>query len=143
MYIYERGLMGDINDIVDAAWDAGVGVQALIWFGFNGGNTWMKRRDDLFAILHSNPKAKFVTRVVQFGSEPLFDNVLAPSALIAQVNAAKQNLASLHIPVTMHGDQGSKVLKAVDSIDAHILPFFSSRAGKGERHLVDHSQSEP
>ncbi|KAG6877319.1 hypothetical protein C0993_008657 [Termitomyces sp. T159_Od127] len=62
---------------------------------------WMKRRDDLFSILHSNPKAKFITRVVQFGSEPLFDRALEPSALIAQVKSAKEKLASLRIPVTV------------------------------------------
>ncbi|KAG6889000.1 hypothetical protein C0995_004468 [Termitomyces sp. Mi166 len=148
---------GFYNDIVDAAWHAGVGVQALIWFGFNGDSKWMNRRDELFSILHSNPKAKFITRVVQFGSEPLFDHVLEPGALIAQVDLAKEKLASLRIPVTVSDlaysfrdvrsnnllqnhlpilsdsklDGGEKVLQAIDSINAHILPFFSSRASKG------------
>ncbi|KAG6886519.1 hypothetical protein C0992_003626, partial [Termitomyces sp. T32_za158] len=89
------------NDVVDAAWGAGIGVQALIWFGFDGGDEWKGRRDTLFATLHANPKAKFVTRVLQFGSEPLFDWVLSPNDLIAQVNGAKANLSSLHIPVTV------------------------------------------
>lgn len=61
----------------------------------------MKRRDELFSILHSNPKAKFVTRVVQLGSEPLFDHALDPDDLIAQVHLAKNKLASLHISVTV------------------------------------------
>jgi len=130
---------GFYNDIVDAAWRAGVGVQALIWFGFDGTNEWIGRRDTLFGILHSNPKAKFVTRAVQFGSEPLFDQVLSPPDLIAQVDAAKQNLSSLHIPVTVSDlaysfrdlhktDGGPEVLEAIDYIDAHILPFFSTKA---------------
>ncbi|KAG5724319.1 hypothetical protein E4T56_gene16071 [Termitomyces sp. T112] len=130
--------LGFYHDIVDAAWHAGIGVQALIWFGFNGDSKWMKRRDELFSILHSNPKAKFVTRVVQFGSEPLFDHVLEPAALLAQVKSAKEKLASLRIPVTVSdlaysfkdSDGGEKVLQAVDSIAAHILPFFSSKASK-------------
>ncbi|KAF5379761.1 hypothetical protein D9615_005744 [Tricholomella constricta] len=130
---------GFYNDIVDAAWRAGVGVQALIWFGFDGTDEWIGRRDTLFATLHSNPKAKFVTRAVQFGSEPLFDWVLNPRDLITQVNAAKKNLSSLQIPVTVSdlaysfkdlhaSDGGPDVLKAIDYIDAHILPFFSTKA---------------
>ncbi|KAJ7646423.1 hypothetical protein DFH06DRAFT_1332787 [Mycena polygramma] len=26
------------NDVVTAAWDAGIGIHALIWFGFDGGD---------------------------------------------------------------------------------------------------------
>jgi hypothetical protein len=40
-----------------------------------------------------------VTRLVQFGSEPLFDSVLAPPVLAAQVAAAMKNLSSLQIQV--------------------------------------------
>jgi hypothetical protein len=40
-----------------------------------------------------------VTRLVQFGSEPLFDDVLPSSALGAQVVAATKNLSSLKIQV--------------------------------------------
>jgi len=92
---------GFYNDVVEAAWSAGIGVHALIWFGFDGSGIWKTRRDALFAALHSNPKAKFVTRVVQFGSEPLYDHVLPPATLASQVNAAKAALADLHIPVTV------------------------------------------
>jgi hypothetical protein len=55
----------------------------------------------LFGVLHSNPRAKFVTRVVQFGSEPLYDNAIDAGALAEQVTAAKTNLSSLYIPVTI------------------------------------------
>ncbi|TFK33457.1 glycoside hydrolase superfamily [Crucibulum laeve] len=129
---------GFYNDVIDAAWRASVGVHALIWFGWDGDDLWIKRRDNLFGILHSNPKAKYVTRVVQFGSEPLFDWVLDPEDLAAQVRAAKTNLSSLHIPVTVsdmaysyqeHADDGGpSVLSAIDFIDAHMLPFFSTKA---------------
>ena len=40
-----------------------------------------------------------MTRLVQFGSEPLFDSVLDPPVLSAQVAAAMKNLSSLHIQV--------------------------------------------
>ncbi|KAJ7162901.1 glycoside hydrolase superfamily [Mycena filopes] len=131
---------GFYNDIVDAAWHAGVGVHALIWFGFDGTDEWMGRRDKLFGTLHSNPRAKFVTRVLQFGSEPLFDSVLKPSALAAQVTAAKASLSSLQIPVTVSDmtysfqkDGAQDVLDAMDVIDAHMLPFFSPKASTASK----------
>lgn len=71
----------------------------LMQFGFDNDDKWMTRRDTLLTTLHSNPKAQFVTRAVQFGSEPLFDNVLSPINLATQITAAKANLSSLSIPV--------------------------------------------
>lgn len=127
---------GFYDDIVDAAWNNNLGVHALVWFGFNGDDIWETRRDSLFASLHSNPLAKFVTRGVQFGSEPLFDNVLSPADLTTQVNLAKKNLTSLNIPVTVselaYGYQerggAQDVLDAIDFINIHMLPFFSQEA---------------
>ncbi|KAF5370758.1 hypothetical protein D9758_001969 [Tetrapyrgos nigripes] len=124
------------DDIVDAAWISGLGVHALIWFGFDGDDIWIGRRDTLLAALHANPRAKFITRVLQFGSEPLFDNVLPVNQLTAQVEMAKANLSSLGIPVTVSelafGYQeraGSQaLLDALDSINIHMLPFFSQQA---------------
>ncbi|KAG1752938.1 hypothetical protein EDB19DRAFT_1670675 [Suillus lakei] len=107
---------GFYDDIVNAAWDAGLGVHALIWFGFNGGDQWMARRDSLVSSLTSNPKAKFVTRGVQFGSEPLFDNVLPHSQLASQV--------------TERGG-AQDVLDAIDFINVHMLPFFTALATFG------------
>jgi exo-beta-1,3-glucanase (GH17 family) len=128
--------VGFYDDIVEAAWSSGLGVHALIWFGFDGGDAWINRRDVLFAALHANPKAKFVTRVVQFGSEPLFDNVLPHDQLAEQVISAKASLSSLGIPVTVselaYGYQerggAQDVLDAIDSINIHMLPFFSAQA---------------
>lgn len=126
---------GFYNDIVEAAWEAGVGVQALIWFGFDGGNAWVGRRDALFATLRSNPKARFVTRAVQFGSEPLYDSAIAAGALASEVRNAKGALADLRIPVTIsemrYGYQkldaptAGTVLDAIDLVDMHMQPFFS------------------
>ncbi|KAI0062920.1 hypothetical protein BV25DRAFT_1803220 [Artomyces pyxidatus] len=130
---------GFYDDVVTAAWDNTLGVHALVWFGFNGDDEWIGRRDTLFSSLHSNPKAKFVTRGVQFGSEPLYDNVLSPDDLTAQVIAAKANLSSLNIPVTVselaYGYQerggAQNVLDALDFINIHMLPFFAQTASTG------------
>ncbi|KAI0695960.1 hypothetical protein C8T65DRAFT_698546 [Cerioporus squamosus] len=141
------------DDVVDAAWDNGLGVHALIWsvsdrrlhsmeFGFEGDNKWMTRRDSLFKTLQSNPKAKFVTRVVQFGSEPLFDSAIEPGELAKQVTAAKKQLADVGIPVTVsemaygyqkNKDKAQAVLDAIDSINIHMLPFFSPDASTAQK----------
>nr|ADX07325.1 putative B-(1-6) glucan synthase [Flammulina velutipes] len=92
---------GFYDDVIDAAWEATVGVHALIWFGFDNSPIWQTRRNQLFLTLHTNPKAKFVTRLVQFGSEPLYDDVLDVGTLASQVWAAKANLQNLGIPVTI------------------------------------------
>ena len=70
-------------------------------FGFDGDSRWEGRRDALFRSLLSNPKAKFVTRAVQFGSEPLYDDVLTVDELAKQITAAKETLSNLEIPVTI------------------------------------------
>ncbi|KAL9712002.1 hypothetical protein Ac2012v2_005078 [Leucoagaricus gongylophorus] len=132
---------GFYEDIVDAAWEAGLGVHALVWFGFNGDDIWIGRRDTLLAALHSIPKAKWVTRVLQFGSEPLFDNVLPHDQLAQQVIQAKSNLSSLRIPVTVselaYGFQerggAQDVLDAIDSINIHMLPFFAQTASTAKK----------
>ena len=129
------------DDIVEAAWDNTLGVHALIWFGWDNPDIWRTRRDSLFSSLLSNPKAKFVTRVLQFGSEPLYDWALGPAQLAEQVNSAQAILADLKIPVTIsemaYGfqkhDGATDVLAAIDVVDAHILPFFASDASTGER----------
>jgi hypothetical protein len=74
---------------------------AILEFGWGNPDIWKTRRDTLLAALHENPKAAYVTRVVQFGSEPLFDYALDPKELAAQVEKAKADLSSLRIPVTI------------------------------------------
>ncbi|KAI0745414.1 glycoside hydrolase superfamily [Earliella scabrosa] len=125
---------GYYNDVIDAAWEAGLGVHALVWFGFDGDDRWIGRRDELRNILLSNPKAKFVTRAVQFGSEPLFDGVLPAKELAKQVAEMRESLKSVNVPVTIsemaYGfTKQSKndmkvIMDAIDPIDAHMLPFF-------------------
>ncbi|KAJ3841837.1 glycoside hydrolase superfamily [Lentinula raphanica] len=155
---------GFYDNIIEAAWTAGIGVHALIWFGFDGSDQWMTRRDNLFATLHSNPKAPFVTRAVQFGSEPLYDSVLSPQDLADQVWNARYQLSDLRIPVTVSdlaysyqvrrpsvSQKGTalkacsslkkyggapEVLEAINFVDAHMLPFFSQQASIG-KHCND------
>ncbi|KAF8900539.1 glycoside hydrolase superfamily [Mucidula mucida] len=137
---------GFYDDIVTAAWDARLGVHALIWFGFDGGNEWQTRKNHLVSSLYSNPRAKFITRVVQFGSEPLYDRVLTPQALAQEVVSLKRQLGSLGIPVTISDmaysyqeNGGAKVvLDAIDMIDGHMLPFFSYQASTASKswHIV-------
>jgi hypothetical protein len=113
-------------------------------FGFDGSNKWMGRRDSLFRTLRSNPKAKFVTRAVQFGSEPLFDAVLLPGELAEQVLGAKKSLSGLGIPITVselaYGYQerggAQDVLDAIDVINIHMLPFFAQTASTGKSFQV-------
>ncbi|VDC03344.1 unnamed protein product [Peniophora sp. CBMAI 1063] len=133
---------GFYDDVIDAAWQNTLGVHALVWFGFDGDDIWKTRRDSLFATLHSNPLAPFVTRVVQFGSEPLFDSVLSPQALATQVTNAKHNLSSLLINVTVsemaygyqkNTNNAQVVLDALDSINIHVLPFFDQDASTAKK----------
>lgn len=85
---------------------------------------------------------------MQFGSEPLFDDVLPHKQLAQQVLAAKKNLSDINIPVTVselaYGYQereGSQdVLDAIDSINVHMLPFFAQTATTGKTSVHSHTQ---
>ncbi|PWN37625.1 B-(1-6) glucan synthase [Meira miltonrushii] len=149
-YVRLYGACDDTNyygKVVEAAWQAGIGIHALIWFGFDGDNKWIGRRDSLFSQLHSNPKAKFVTRGVQFGSEPLYDWVMSGTDLAKQVKSAQANLKDLSINVTVSDmaygyqsqqDSGSQdVLDAIDFVDAHMLPYFAQDASTGDKAWHD------
>ncbi|KAF5342415.1 hypothetical protein D9611_001374 [Ephemerocybe angulata] len=134
----ELTLVSPSNNVIEAAWSAGIGVHALIWFGFDGSTIYKSRRDALFSVLKSNAKAKFVTRTVQFGSEPLYDWAIGAQDLANEVKSAKSSLSSLGIPITVsemaygyqvrQNDGSMDVLKAIDFVDAHMLPFFSQQA---------------
>lgn len=52
--------------------------------------------------LNTNPKAKFVTRAIQFGSEPLYDWAIDVDLLAQQVLSAKKNVSTFsEIQVTI------------------------------------------
>lgn len=102
-----------------------------------------------------------MVRVLQFGSEPLFDGVLGVDELAYQVHEARARLSSLHIPVTVsdlaysyqkvsdakevaslvfiliffffffQNGGAHSVISAVDMFDVHILPFFARDASTG------------
>jgi len=136
---------GFYNNIITAAWDNTLGVHALVWCGFSNCNALQSRFNALSSILHNNPKGKFVTRVVQIGTEPLFDDVITPQALTTQVINAKSNLSDIGIPVTVselaYGYQerggAQDVLDAIDSINIHMLPFFAKDATIGQNAWPD------
>ena len=99
-----------------------------------------------------------MVRVLQFGSEPLFDGVLGVDELAYQVREARARLSSLHILVTVsdlaysyqkvsdakevtplvsilvfffQNGGAHSVISAVDMFDVHILPFFARDASTG------------
>ncbi|KAF8824761.1 hypothetical protein HHX47_DHR7000347 [Lentinula edodes] len=86
----------------------------------------MTRRDALFATLHSNLKAPFVTRVVQFGSEPLYDGVLSPQDLADQVWDAKAQLDDLGIPIP----EQTSIATAIVTKYVLVLCFAEILTGK-------------
>ena len=62
-----------LNNLVTAAYSVGLGIHATIWFGFDGDDSWMGKRDQLVNVIRTNPLAKYVIRTVDVGSEPLYD----------------------------------------------------------------------
>ncbi|CAD6923808.1 unnamed protein product [Tilletia controversa] len=133
------------DDLITAAWEAGLGLHMLIWFGFEGGNLWKTRKRDLLQTIKGNEKAPFVVRAVVVGSEPLFDSVLEPEELAEQIVDIKDKLSEYTgkglggMQVTLsempYGFMSHKnapaVFKAMDIVEGNILPFFDQRATTG------------
>ncbi len=134
---------GFMDQVINTAWQAGLGVHALIWFGFDNDNAYIARRDSILATMWSNPLAPFVVRALLFGSEPLFDWVLPVPNFAAEVVRAQAVLAGTGIDVTFsemawgfmsREKEGTRDLfKMIDVVDAHILPFFSQQASTGDK----------
>lgn len=116
-------------------------MHSLEQCGFQNCNLLQSRFNAISSSLHNNPKGKFVTRLVQMGTEPLFDDVITPQALTTQVLNAKQNLSDIGVLVTVselaygyqerNASDSQAVLDAVDVINAHMLPFFAGDATRG------------
>jgi exo-beta-1,3-glucanase (GH17 family) len=87
--------------------------------------------------LKSNAKAKFVTRAVQFGSEPLYDWAIYAGDLATEVKNAKSSLSSLGIPVTVsemaYGYQVVSQSKPIPTVQKDVENPIS---GKGTAHLM-------
>lgn len=132
-----------LNNVINAAYSVGLGVYATIWFGFDGSDAWIGRRDLLVSIIQNNPLAPYVIRSVDVGSEPLFDQVLEPHALANQINYVKNLISSYGIKVSIsemeygYSVQGDSqmVLDAEDVVHAHELPFFDTDARSGSEAL--------
>ncbi|KAF8193391.1 hypothetical protein BJ912DRAFT_1031166 [Pholiota molesta] len=103
------------------------------YFGWDNPDIWKTRRDTLLAALHSNPKAKYVTRALQFGSEPLYDDALTPTELTTQINAAKKNYRMPYGFQERASDGSQNVMDAIDIIDGHMLPFFDTKASTASK----------
>jgi len=131
--------VGFMDNVISAAYGAGIGVYALIWFGFDGTSEWKGRRDALIKTVKTNKLAPYVIKSIDVGSEPLYDWVLTPTDLAAQVVYVKAQVKPYGIKVgisemqygyTVQGDS-SAVLKAIDYVHAHQLPFFDQKATNG------------
>ncbi len=76
-----------------------------------------------------------MTRAVQFGSEPLYDNVLSAGDLTTQVKDAQANLSSLHIPVTI-SEMAYGYQEVRDSL-ALIIVIETGTQGFGSAKTMD------
>jgi len=124
---------GFMNDVINAAADAGIGVFALTWFGYTGGNEWITRTNDSINAILTNPKAPYVIRAYAFGSEPFTDDVLPETQLAQQMLAVKKQLSSLNMTVYTSDSVGEyqqsndapDVFKATDLVGYSILPWWA------------------
>lgn len=132
------------NDVIEAAASAGVGVYALIWFGFDNDDKWKGRKDRLLKAIRDNPKAPYVIRAVTCGSEPLFDNVLPVEDLVAQIQDLKEQLNPVGIQVTLSEmpsgyrakNDTPGIFQAVDFVSLHSFAFFEQNATTADRAQV-------
>ncbi|PLW37590.1 hypothetical protein PCASD_09031 [Puccinia coronata f. sp. avenae] len=132
------------NDVIEAAAQVGVGIYALIWFGFDGDDKWKGRKEHLLQAIKDNPKAPYVIRAVTCGSEPLFDQVLPVEDLVAQIQDLKEQLHPFGIQVTLsempaghqaHNDT-PEIFNAVDFVSLHSFGFFEQNATTADRASV-------
>ncbi|KAK0529377.1 hypothetical protein OC834_003716, partial [Tilletia horrida] len=136
----------DLNaDLITAAWENGLGLHMLIWFGFDGGDQWRTRKRDLVRTIKADRRAPFVVRSVVVGSEPLFDSVLEPEELAAQIMDVKDKLSNytgkgldgMQVTLSempygfMSKGNAPSVFKAMDVVQGNVLPFFDQRATTG------------
>ncbi|KDN51369.1 glycoside hydrolase family 17 protein [Tilletiaria anomala UBC 951] len=137
------------DQIVNVAYEVGIGLHALVWFGFNGDSSYIGRRDQLLQTLTTNPKAPFVVRLVQFGSEPLFDYVLPVNELMSEVVRAQQILGGPNIAIDVtiselaYGYQAQQdsgaydLFDIIDPINQHQLPYFAQDASSASNSWHD------
>lgn len=122
--------------IVAAAYDAGIGVYALVWFGFDGSNKWQGRLDGLVKTATHNRLASYVIRSIAIGSEPLYDGAISASALTTAIQRTRAQVKWLGIEVTTSEmayklAAAPNVVSAADHIELNLLPFFAQTATYG------------
>ncbi|MBW0523056.1 hypothetical protein O181_062771 [Austropuccinia psidii MF-1] len=124
------------DDVIEAAAVAGIGIYALIWFGFDNDDKWKGRKDRLLQAIKANRKAPYVIRAVTCGSEPIFDGVLPISGLVEQLHDLKKQLSPLGIKVTLSempsafqsNNNTPEIFSAVDFLSLHSFAFFDQDA---------------
>ncbi|KAH9466318.1 hypothetical protein Pst134EB_001374 [Puccinia striiformis f. sp. tritici] len=128
--------IGFDDDVIEAAVKSGVGIYALIWFGFDNDDKWKGRKERLLHAIKNNPKAPYVIRAVTCGSEPLYDKVLPIPEIVVQIKDLKKQLEPFGIPVTLsempagyqaNGDT-PEIFEAVDFVSLHSFAFFEGNA---------------
>jgi len=136
---------GFTDDLVNAAYQAGVGLFALMWFGFTGDNSYQGRLAAWLNTIQNNPLAGYTIRHMAFGSEPLYDWAITPQALIELIQQTKPLLepygiqASVSEMVYGYSVQagGDEVLQYVDNVQVNELPFFAQDATDGSNAWPD------
>ncbi|KAH7101498.1 glycoside hydrolase [Auriculariales sp. MPI-PUGE-AT-0066] len=126
------------DQIVAAAYEAGVGVYGLIWFGFNGPSdkNWEGQLNGLIKTIKTNRYAPYVIRSVAIGSEPLYDGAIQANELVNKIVATRKQISALGVHVSTSEmayklAQYVNVLGVTDSVQLNLLPFFSSSASIG------------
>ncbi|KIJ46733.1 glycoside hydrolase family 17 protein, partial [Sphaerobolus stellatus SS14] len=109
------------DDVIGAAYEAGIGVYATVRFGFDGTDQWKKRRDNIIETIKTNPLAPYVVLSIDVGSEPLFDVVymqqnVHPFDIHVSISEMEYGFASTN------GSQA--ILDVADFVHADQLPFF-------------------
>ncbi|EJD50771.1 glycoside hydrolase [Auricularia subglabra TFB-10046 SS5] len=136
---------GHTDNIVKAAYQTGLGIFALVWFGFNGDDSYKGRLAAWLKTINTNPLAPYVVRNIAIGSEPLYDRATTPAALSQLIDSTKANVSSKGIQVSTsemaYGytvqSGGPAVLQHVDHVQVNELPFFSQTATLGSAAWSD------
>jgi len=131
------------DDIIEAAYEAGMGVVATVWLGWDANDySWKTRMNHIKSTISNNPLAPYVIRSVDVGSEPLLDQPVDPNTLLNLVKEMKGIASPKGIQVGIsemrysYSQISSSLAKeffdTCDYVHAHELPFFSGSATTGE-----------
>ncbi|KDQ20406.1 glycoside hydrolase family 17 protein [Botryobasidium botryosum FD-172 SS1] len=133
---------GFYDQVVNAAYESNLGVFAMVWFGFDGGNEWKTRQSALLSTIETNSLAPYTIRSFDMGSETLFDHDVSVKELAQQIKNVKAAVEKYGIVVSTSdmqysyvapGNEGAPkdILSVVDQVHDHVLPFFDQDAKDG------------